>query len=112
MTEFEKMNSGQIFDGADAEIDAIRNRAAVLLKEINAATETEQRIALQKQLFASMGNSYIQPPFMCEFGKTISIGEETFINMNVVMLDGGAHYDRQSRVNWPELPVLYRFSFP
>ncbi|WP_236535549.1 maltose acetyltransferase domain-containing protein [Vibrio vulnificus] len=47
MTEFEKMNSGQIFDGADAEIDAIRNRAAVLLKEINAATETEQRIALR-----------------------------------------------------------------
>ncbi|HFQ5207327.1 TPA: sugar O-acetyltransferase [Vibrio vulnificus] len=97
MTEFEKMNSGKIFDGADAEIDAIRNRAAVLLKEINAATETEQRITLQKQLFASMGNSYIQPPFMCEFGKTISIGEETFINMNVVMLDG-AHITIGSHV--------------
>ncbi len=76
---------------------SIRNRAAVLLKEINAATETEQRIALQKQLFASMGNSYIQPPFMCEFGKTISIGEETFVNMNVVMLDG-AHITIGSHV--------------
>ena len=33
-------------------------------------------------------SSIIRSPFYCEFGKTIFIGESTFINMNANMLDG------------------------
>ncbi len=88
MTELEKMMSVQVFDGADKEIDAIRTHATHALMAFNGNTDESQRDALQKNLFGKVGMSIIRAPFHCEFGKTIEIGEETFINMNVVMLDG------------------------
>lgn len=88
MTEFEKMMSGQVFDGADETIDSIRKAATKTLQQFNTCLDSEQRYLLQQQLFGKVGQSHIQAPFHCEFGKTIEIGENTFINMNVVMLDG------------------------
>ncbi|WP_322804308.1 sugar O-acetyltransferase [Vibrio alfacsensis] len=88
MTELEKMMSGQIFDGGDEEIDAIRTHAASALIAFNSNIDESKRQALQKNLFGKIGESVVRAPFHCEFGKTIEIGEETFINMNVVMLDG------------------------
>ncbi|EJC7100940.1 sugar O-acetyltransferase [Vibrio parahaemolyticus] len=88
MTELEKMMSGQVFDGMDKEIDAIRTQATLALCAFNNNTDESKRDELQKQLFGKAGLCIVQAPFHCEFGKTIEIGEETFINMNVVMLDG------------------------
>lgn len=88
MTELEKMMSGQVFNGTDEEIEAIRTHATHALKAFNNNTDESQRDALQKDLFGKIGMSMVRAPFHCEFGKTIEIGEETFINMNVVMLDG------------------------
>ncbi|WP_300175817.1 sugar O-acetyltransferase [uncultured Aliivibrio sp.] len=88
MTEFEKMINGDIFNGGDLEIDAIRTRATQTLSAFNQATEQEQRGELLVELLNEFGQSVIQSPFSCEFGKTISIGDQTFINMNVIMLDG------------------------
>ncbi len=88
VSEFEKMKRGEVFNGADTEIDQVRNRAARILQQVNQA-EPENRAALFKDLFASIGeSSVITPPFNCEFGKTVSIGEQTFLNMGVIMLDG------------------------
>ncbi|MFM2587436.1 sugar O-acetyltransferase [Vibrio sp. TBV020] len=88
MNELEKMMSGQIFDGAAPEIDSIRKTAANTLQKFNTCLDSDQRFELQQQLFGDVGQSMIRSPFHCEFGKTISIGNDTFINMNVVMLDG------------------------
>jgi len=88
MNELEKMMSGQIFDGAAPEIDSIRKTAANTLQKFNICLDGDQRFELQQQLFGDVGQSMIRSPFHCEFGKTISIGNDTFINMNVVMLDG------------------------
>lgn len=90
MTEFEKMINGQIFNGGDPEIDAIRTRATQTLSAFNQATDQPKRSELLSELFTQFGQSVIQSPFLCEFGKTISIGNQTFINMNVIMLDGGS----------------------
>lgn len=88
-TELEKMLSGQVYDGADQKIDIIRTNAKKSLMAFNNHQDPDQQHALQEQLFGKVGsNSLIQPPFHCEFGKTIEIGNNTFINMNVVMLDG------------------------
>ncbi len=87
MTELEKMMNGLDFDGFDSEIVAVRKNAAKLKLEINQCIDDEERLKLLSQLFGSIGYSLVQTPFHCEFGKTISIGEFTFINMNVVMLD-------------------------
>ncbi|EEX94720.1 hexapeptide repeat-containing acetyltransferase [Vibrio orientalis CIP 102891 = ATCC 33934] len=90
MNELEKMMSGQVFDGAAQEIDSIRTATSRTLQQFNTCVDENQRAELQQQLFGQVGQSIIQPPFHCEFGKTISIGSDTFINMNVVMLDGAA----------------------
>ncbi|PMM05401.1 acetyltransferase [Vibrio kanaloae] len=88
-TELEKMLSGQVYDGADQKIDIIRTNAKKSLMAFNNHQDPDQQHALQELLFGKVGsNSLIQPPFHCEFGKTIEIGNDTFINMNVVMLDG------------------------
>ncbi|MDD1782616.1 sugar O-acetyltransferase [Enterovibrio sp. ZSDZ35] len=89
MTEFEKMLAGKDFDGGADCINQIRQNASDLLQAINQNTDDAQRDALfQKLMGAIPASSIVRSPFYCEFGKTISIGEKTFINMNVTMLDG------------------------
>ncbi|MDK9761847.1 sugar O-acetyltransferase [Vibrio sp. D420a] len=87
-TELEKMLSGELFDGADQEIDQMRTHALHALSEFNRSTDASQQDRLQANLFGKVGKSIVRAPFHCEFGKTIEIGDDTFINMNVVMLDG------------------------
>ncbi|WP_117232771.1 sugar O-acetyltransferase [Vibrio maerlii] len=89
MTEFEKMMAGEDFDGGDQYINDTRDQASQLLQTLNQTIDGSQRSELLHQLMGEMpANSIIRSPFHCEFGKTIFIGESTFINMNVTMLDG------------------------
>ncbi|WP_028775079.1 sugar O-acetyltransferase [Shewanella waksmanii] len=89
MTEFEKMLAGKDFDGGAECINEIRENASNLLLAINQNTHHAQRTDLLQQLMGNIAtSSIIRSPFHCEFGKTIFIGEKTFINMNVTMLDG------------------------
>lgn len=90
MSELEKMMAGKAFDGASEEVEQIRNQAAKTLQQLNQCLDSTQKPALMEALFARVGESMVQAPFHCEFGKTISIGDSTFINMNVVMLDGAS----------------------
>ena len=54
MTELEKMMSGQVFNGTDEEIEAIRTHATHALKAFNNNTDESQRDALQKDLFGKV----------------------------------------------------------
>lgn len=87
MTELEKMMSGLNYNHADPQMQAIRTHTAQVLIKLNQSIDQEQQLSLLHQLFGKMGQSFIQPPFYCEYGKTIEIGNKSFINMNVVMLD-------------------------
>ncbi|PSW22099.1 sugar O-acetyltransferase [Photobacterium sanctipauli] len=89
MTEFEKMMAGKDFNGGDQSINSIRDNASSLLQTLNQTIDGAQRNELLPQLMGEIpASSIIRSPFYCEFGKTIFIGEGTFINMNVTMLDG------------------------
>lgn len=89
MTEYEKMLNGEPFDGIDAEIDSTRAHAMKLTQRINLCDEFGRSQELIKELFKSFGeNSVVKAPFLCEFGKQISIGNRSFVNMGVTMLDG------------------------
>lgn len=89
MTEFEKMLAGLDFDGADQGINDIRDNASITLQTLNQTIDSTERNELLFQLMGEMhASSIVRSPFHCEFGKTIFIGKETFINMNVTMLDG------------------------
>ena len=88
MTEFEKMLQGEDFDGMDASVSDVRTKTAKLKLQFNQSITIAEQQAILGQMLGQLGEeSIITPPFQCEFGKPISIGKNTFLNMNVIMLD-------------------------
>ncbi|PKH06621.1 sugar O-acetyltransferase [Moritella sp. Urea-trap-13] len=87
MSEFEKMCLGIEYDADSPEFDLLRNTAFDLLQNIN-KRQFKAAKPYVAQLLNHIGeNSVVCSPFLCEYGKTISIGNDTFINMGVTMLD-------------------------
>ena len=87
MSEFDKMRAGLTFDRYHASIVDVQTAAEQILLQIRTTTSANHG-SLFKLLFARVGeNSEVRAPFQCEFGKTISIGNNTFLNGGVVMLD-------------------------
>ncbi|WP_406608874.1 sugar O-acetyltransferase [Agarivorans sp. JK6] len=87
MSEFENMCLGKEYDADSPELTQIRNKAFELLQQIN-QRQFEAAKPYVAELLAHLGKgSIICPPFLCEYGKTISVGDNTYINMGVTMLD-------------------------
>jgi maltose O-acetyltransferase len=89
-TELEKMLAGEPYDSLDAELVRRRERARDLCWELNATKESEQtaRRALLEQLLGTGGDSaWIQPPFFCDYGSNIRLGQKVYFNFNCVVLD-------------------------
>lgn len=90
MTEKEKMLSGELYTADDEELLALTAKATSLYAAYNRTSPSEQdkRQKLLKDLLGSMGEKVkIIPPFYCDYGFNISIGEDVFINMNCCLLD-------------------------
>ena len=91
-TEWEKLQSGEIYNDFDQDLFNRRVEAKKLFRAYNrlADEEVESRNDIMKQLFKSVGsNVWIEPDFRCEFGKNISIGNDVYINFGCVILDCG-----------------------
>jgi maltose O-acetyltransferase len=89
-TELEKMLVGELYDSLDEELVRRRERARELCWTLNATKESEQaaRRALLEQLLGSGGDSaWIQPPFFCDYGSNIRLGQKVYFNFNCVVLD-------------------------
>jgi maltose O-acetyltransferase len=89
-TEREKMLAGEPYDPLDADLVAGRVRARDLCQTLNATREgdSETRRAILRALFATGGESvWMQPPFYCDYGANIELGERVFFNFNCVVLD-------------------------
>ena len=89
-SEREKMLAGEPYDPMDAELVAARERARDLCQALNATrdAEAETRRRLLRDLFAAGGDSvWMQPPFYCDYGSNIELGERVFFNFNCVVLD-------------------------
>jgi len=89
-TEKEKMLAGELYDPLDAELVGARERARDLCWELNSTLEREQerRRGILKKLLGRGGESaWIQPPFYCDYGSNIVLGERVFFNFNCVVLD-------------------------
>ena len=84
------MLAGELYDPLDAELVAARNRARDLCQDLNATREEQQaeRRAILVKLFGAGGESvWMQPPFFCDYGSNIRLGERVFFNFNCVVLD-------------------------
>ncbi len=89
-TEREKMLSGSMYDPFDPELAALRDRARDLCQDLNATREAqvEERRRILRELFGTGGDSvWMQPPFYCDYGVNIHLGERVFFNFNCVVLD-------------------------
>jgi maltose O-acetyltransferase len=89
-TEKEKMLAGELYDPLDLELVRARERARDLCQDLNATREKEQetRRAILRQLIGQGGDSvWMQPPFFCDYGSNILLGERVFFNFNCVVLD-------------------------
>jgi maltose O-acetyltransferase len=89
-TEKEKMLSGEFYYALDPELVAERRRARDLTHTLNQSRDEEQemRLALLSELLGRAGeNAWIEPPFYCDYGTNIFLGDTVFFNFNCVVLD-------------------------
>lgn len=89
-TEKEKMLSGDLYDPLDHELINDRLAARILIKKLNdtAESDIEERSRIIKELIPNANKGlWLQPPFYCDYGYNISIGEKVFFNFNCVVLD-------------------------
>jgi maltose O-acetyltransferase len=89
-TEREKMLAGELYVAADPELAEERRRARRLTRLYNATTEEERerRRELLRELLGHAGaHITIEPPFHCDYGTYISIGDGFFMNFGGIILD-------------------------
>ena len=89
-TEKEKMLDGELYDPSDKQLADERMRTRLLIKELNDTREdqTEERVRVLQALIPHAGEGlWLQPPFYCDYGSNIMIGEKVFFNFNCVVLD-------------------------
>jgi maltose O-acetyltransferase len=89
-TEKEKMLAGELYDPLDEQLSAERLNARLLLAALNDTREDEtaERSSLLRELLPNAGEGlWLQPPFYCDYGYNIKLGEKVFFNFNCVVLD-------------------------
>jgi len=89
-TEKQKMLAGELYDALDPELVKARERARNLCQDLNATREQEQetRRRILTDLFGAGGDSvWMQPPFYCDYGSNIYLGERVYFNFNCIVLD-------------------------
>ena len=89
-TQKELMLAGELYVADCPELAADARRAAAWMARYNAsACETaETRRALLAELFAEVGaHVNLRPPFHCDYGYNIHLGDGVFMNFNCVILD-------------------------
>lgn len=89
-TAREKMLVGEMYDAMDPELVVARERARNLCQDLNASRESEQELRrrILTELFGEGGETvWMQPPFFCDYGTNIELGERVFFNFNCIVLD-------------------------
>lgn len=88
MTQKERMLAGKLYMADDPELQADAQWRRYLLRRIREADYPGEVRPLFRELLGHVGESFwIEPPFHCDYGKHIHIGEHFYANYDCVMLD-------------------------
>lgn len=90
MTEKEKLQAGELYNGGDKELTSDRISVKKLCMEYNSATynDFQKKERLLGRIIALKGeNTWIEPNFFCDYGYNIIIGDNFYANHNLVILD-------------------------
>ena len=89
-SEKEKMLEGKLYKAFGDELFKERQYAKELIFQFNSLppSEIDKRNRIIKKLFYTTGEKYfIEPPFRCDYGYNISIGNNFYSNYNLIILD-------------------------
>ena len=93
MTQRELMWAGEPYRADDPELTALRDHAFRVAKAFNDGPP-EDRPVLDTPLAGLLGGAgegtVIRPPFRCDYGAFTTFGARTFVNFDLVVLDGAA----------------------
>ena len=91
MTDYEKMQSGEIYNPNNEDIFKEQIKCLDRLYDFNATrpTELEKRSEMLKEMFAEVGKDcYIEPPLHSNWGgKHIHLGNNVYFNFNATLVD-------------------------
>jgi maltose O-acetyltransferase len=88
-TEKQKMLAGELYR-PDAELAAEQAAAKAWMARYNAAlplSVSERHVLLCERLGHVGKDTVIRPPFFCDYGTNIRLGDGVFLNFNCVILD-------------------------
>jgi len=89
VADFDKNKRGVVLPGLRSG-ECQRYKVRELCQQLNAERDSdeERRRQLCRQIFGKGGDSvWMQPPFFCDYGSNIELGERVFFNFNCVVLD-------------------------
>lgn len=90
MIEKKKMLSGKLYKAFGEELSSERQYAKEMIFDYNTIrpSQGDKQKEIIKKLLGVVGNSFcIEPPFRCDYGYNISIGENFYSNYNCTILD-------------------------
>ena len=89
-TEKQKMLNGDLYNASDPALAEERKIARLLCNKFNFTTggEKDLRMKILKELIPHQGSALtIEPPFFCDYGTNISVGNNVYFNYNCTVLD-------------------------
>ena len=89
MTEKEKQQAGELYNGNDSELVSDRINAKKLCMEYNASpyNDFQKKERLLDRLLALRGeNTWIEANFFCDYGYNIIIGDNFYSNHNLSLI--------------------------
>ena len=90
MTESERMINGKLYHALDDSLPEDMKECKLKLYKFNNLTmdNLKERIEILREILGSSEEMvYIEPPFYCDYGKNISVGNNFYANYNLHVLD-------------------------
>ncbi|ALG86525.1 sugar O-acetyltransferase [Gordonia phthalatica] len=84
------MLSGELYRDSDPELVELRKACGRLLDRFNAtpADADDERTAILRDLLGGLGEgSWIMPRLQCDYGANVTIGANSFVNYDAILLD-------------------------
>ncbi len=90
VSEKEKMMSGKLYYAFDEVLFKERQYAKDLVSQFNAChpREIDRRNGILRKLLGKTKEKlFIEPPFRCDYGYNVEVGENFYANYNLIILD-------------------------
>jgi hypothetical protein len=87
-SEKDKMLSGELYNPFGPQLCAERREARLLVKRLNDTgdDQVEECKRLIEKLLPSAGEgAWIEPPFFCDYGSNITLGQDLFFNFSMLL---------------------------